>query len=153
MKHFTDRKPLLSIRSIRTDRHIAFTDRYGAGVLDNPPQGGLNGGLTVYLFSWSWISLIEVCYSKFYISTLNPLPNSGIPQSSRIPLQTSTTFFIWSYKTSKPCNFTCAASLLNHCNKQYNLKEYNVSNQAYIYLNWNCTTLRNPSTVKKILKN
>ena len=38
---FTDRIPLLSIRSIRTDRHMAYTDRYGAGVLDNPrkPQG------------------------------------------------------------------------------------------------------------------
>ena len=34
--HFTDRKPLLSLRSIRTYRHIAYTDRYGAGVLDNP---------------------------------------------------------------------------------------------------------------------
>ena len=34
--HFTDRIPLLSIRSIRTDRHMAYTDRYGAGVLDNP---------------------------------------------------------------------------------------------------------------------
>ena len=33
---FTDRIPLLSIRSIRRDRHMAFTDRYGAGVLDNP---------------------------------------------------------------------------------------------------------------------
>ena len=32
---FTDRIPLLSIRSIRTDRHMAYTDRYGAGVLDN----------------------------------------------------------------------------------------------------------------------
>ena len=28
-----------------------------------------------------------------------------------------------------------AASLLNHGNKEYNLKEYNVSIQAYIYLN------------------
>ena len=27
--------PLLSIRSIRTDQHMAYTDRYGAGVLDN----------------------------------------------------------------------------------------------------------------------
>ena len=35
--HFTERIPLLSIRSIRTDRHMAYTDRYGAGVLDNPP--------------------------------------------------------------------------------------------------------------------
>ena len=34
---FTDRAPLLSIRSIRTDRHMAYTVRYGAGVLDNPP--------------------------------------------------------------------------------------------------------------------
>ena len=34
--HFTERIPLLSIRSIRTDRHMAYTDRYGAGVLDNP---------------------------------------------------------------------------------------------------------------------
>ena len=33
---FTDRIPLLSIRSIRTDRHKAYTDRYDAGVLDNP---------------------------------------------------------------------------------------------------------------------
>ena len=33
---FTDRTPLLSIRSIRTDRHMAYKDRYGAGVLDNP---------------------------------------------------------------------------------------------------------------------
>ena len=33
---FTDRIALLSIRSIRTDRHMAYTDRYGAGVLDNP---------------------------------------------------------------------------------------------------------------------
>ena len=33
---FTDRIPLLSIRSIRTDRHMAYTDRYSAGVLDNP---------------------------------------------------------------------------------------------------------------------
>ena len=32
---FTDRIPMLSIRSIRTDRHMAYTDRYGAGVLDN----------------------------------------------------------------------------------------------------------------------
>ena len=36
--HFTERIPLLSIRSIRTDRHMAYTDRYGAGVLDNPHQ-------------------------------------------------------------------------------------------------------------------
>ena len=35
--HFTERIPLLSIRSIRTDRHMTYTDRYGAGVLDNPP--------------------------------------------------------------------------------------------------------------------
>ena len=34
---FTDCIPLLSIRSIRTDRHMGYTDRYGAGVLDNPP--------------------------------------------------------------------------------------------------------------------
>ena len=34
--HFTERIPLLSIGSIRTDRHMAYTDRYGAGVLDNP---------------------------------------------------------------------------------------------------------------------
>ena len=27
---FTDRAPLLSIRSIRTDRHMAYTVRYGA---------------------------------------------------------------------------------------------------------------------------
>ena len=33
---FTDRIPLLSIRSIRTDRHMAYTDRYCAGVLDKP---------------------------------------------------------------------------------------------------------------------
>ena len=32
---FTDRTPLLTIRSIRTDQHMAYTDRYGAGVLDN----------------------------------------------------------------------------------------------------------------------
>ena len=37
---FTDRIPLLSIRSIRTDRHMAYTDRYGAGVLDNPLLSG-----------------------------------------------------------------------------------------------------------------
>ena len=35
---FTDRIPLLSIRSIRTDRHMAYTERYGAGVLDNPQE-------------------------------------------------------------------------------------------------------------------
>ena len=35
---FTDRIPLLSIRSIRRDRHMAYSDRYGAGVLDNPPD-------------------------------------------------------------------------------------------------------------------
>ena len=29
---FTDRIPLLSIRSIRTDGHIAYTVRYGGGV-------------------------------------------------------------------------------------------------------------------------
>ena len=29
--HFTERIPLLVIRSIRTDRQMAFTDRYGAG--------------------------------------------------------------------------------------------------------------------------
>ena len=34
--HFTERMPLLLIRSIRTDRHMAYTDRYGAGVLHNP---------------------------------------------------------------------------------------------------------------------
>ena len=34
--HFTDRIPLLSIHSICTDRHMAYTDRYSAGVLDNP---------------------------------------------------------------------------------------------------------------------
>ena len=41
--HFTKRIPLLSIRSVRTDGHMArtdghmaYTDRYGAGVLDNP---------------------------------------------------------------------------------------------------------------------
>ena len=34
--HYTERIPLLSIRSIRTNQHIAYTDRYGAGVLDNP---------------------------------------------------------------------------------------------------------------------
>ena len=33
---YTERIPLLSIRSIRTDRHTAYTERYGAGVLDNP---------------------------------------------------------------------------------------------------------------------
>ena len=33
---FTDRIPLLSIRSIRTDRDMAYTDHYGAGVLGNP---------------------------------------------------------------------------------------------------------------------
>ena len=38
---FTDRIPLLSIRSIRTDRHMAYTDRYGAGVLDNLLSGSL----------------------------------------------------------------------------------------------------------------
>ena len=37
---FIDRIALLSIRSIRTDRHMAYTDRYGAGVLDNPRQNG-----------------------------------------------------------------------------------------------------------------
>ena len=36
---FTDRIPLLSIGSIRTDRHMAYTDRYGGGVLDNPRCG------------------------------------------------------------------------------------------------------------------
>ena len=111
------------------------------------PQGGRGEGLEEDL---RYITSID--HAKFYVSTLNPLPNPGILQSSRIPLQASTTFFIWSYKTSRSCNFTCTASLLNHCNKQYNLKEYNVSNQAYIYLNWNCTTLRNPSTVKKMFK-
>ena len=34
--HFTERILLLSIRSIPTDRHMAYTNRYGAGVLDNP---------------------------------------------------------------------------------------------------------------------
>ena len=34
--HFTKRIPRLSIRSIPTDRHMAYTDRYGAAVLDNP---------------------------------------------------------------------------------------------------------------------
>ena len=34
--HVTERIPLLSIRSILTDRHMAYTDRYGAGVLENP---------------------------------------------------------------------------------------------------------------------
>ena len=34
--HFTDRIPLLLIPKVRTDRHMAYTDRYGAGVLDNP---------------------------------------------------------------------------------------------------------------------
>ena len=120
--------------------------------INKPPgRGQLKRGFTVYRLHWSWISLIEVYHAKFHVSTLNPLPNPGILP---VPLQTSTTFFIWSYKTSRPCNFTRAASLLNHCNKHvYNLKEYNVSNQAYIYLNWNCTTLRNPSTVKKMFKN
>ena len=37
---FTDRKTLFTdcipLLSIRTDRHMAYTDRYGAGVLDNP---------------------------------------------------------------------------------------------------------------------
>ena len=32
---FTDRIPLLTIRSIPTDRHMPYTDRYGAGVLDD----------------------------------------------------------------------------------------------------------------------
>ena len=36
--HLTERIPLLSIRLIRTDRHMAYTDRYGAGVLDNPQR-------------------------------------------------------------------------------------------------------------------
>ena len=36
---FKDRISLLSVRSIRTDRHMAYTDRYGAGVLDNPRKG------------------------------------------------------------------------------------------------------------------
>ena len=36
--HFTDRIPLLWIPSICTDRHMVYTDRYGAGVLDNPPE-------------------------------------------------------------------------------------------------------------------
>ena len=35
---FTERIRLLSIRSIRTDRHMAYTDRYVAGVLDNPQK-------------------------------------------------------------------------------------------------------------------
>ena len=38
--HFTERIPLLSIRSIRTDRHMANTDRYGADVLENPRVSG-----------------------------------------------------------------------------------------------------------------
>ena len=42
--HFTERIPLLSIRSIRTDRHMAYTDRYGAGVLDNPHKLNCTGG-------------------------------------------------------------------------------------------------------------
>ena len=41
---FTDRISLLSIRSVCTDRHMAYSDRYGAGVLDNPPKmPGKNG--------------------------------------------------------------------------------------------------------------
>ena len=36
---FTDRKTLFTdcipLLSIRTDRHMAYTDRYGAAVLDN----------------------------------------------------------------------------------------------------------------------
>ena len=35
--HFTAHRHILSIGSICTDRHMAYTDRYGAGVLDNPP--------------------------------------------------------------------------------------------------------------------
>ena len=36
--HFTDCIPLLLIPNykVRTDRHMAYTYRYGAGVLDNP---------------------------------------------------------------------------------------------------------------------
>ena len=46
--HFTERIPLLSIRSIRTDRHMSYTDRYGAGVLDNPQS------LTALIYSHSF---------------------------------------------------------------------------------------------------
>ena len=53
---FTDRIPLLSIRSIRTDRHMAYTDRYGAGVLGNPLfRQKLHGKMALnIIFSSSW---------------------------------------------------------------------------------------------------
>ena len=61
--HFTDRIPLLSIHSIRTDRHMAYTDRYSAGVLDNP-------------------HLNEVLKTMFAGSTFPSLPS---PHSSQSP--------------------------------------------------------------------
>ena len=50
--HFTERIPLLSIRSIRTDRHMAYTDRYGAGVLDNPQASSRQSTEVFVIFSF-----------------------------------------------------------------------------------------------------
>ena len=63
--HFTDRIPLLLIPKVRTDRHMAYTDRYGAGVLDNPQTSafGLFKKLSNFKFSMKrvdfWFSYTE----------------------------------------------------------------------------------------------
>ena len=62
--HFTDRIPLLLIPKVRMDRHITYTDRYGAGVLDNPQTSafGLFEKLSNFKFSMRvdfWFSYTE----------------------------------------------------------------------------------------------
>ena len=89
---FTDRIPLLSIRSIRTDRHMAYTDRYGAGVLGNPSllqlrkesrgQGFESRTYKPEFFSFSLSfhnckSIIASITAKIYILSYNSLARSS----------------------------------------------------------------------------
>ena len=75
---FTDRIPLLSIRSIRTDRHMAYTDSYGAGVLDNPRHlSNLNKENTLdnFYYELKCMKCIRVCSRSslnFFLLFFNP---------------------------------------------------------------------------------
>ena len=75
---FTDRIPLLSIRSIRTDRHMAYTDSYGAGVLDNPRHlSNLNKENTLdnFYYELKCMKCIRVCSRSslnFFLVFFNP---------------------------------------------------------------------------------
>ena len=80
VKHefFTDRIPLLSIRSIRTDRHMAYTDSYGAGVLHNPRHlSNLNKENTLdnFYYELKCMKCIRVCSRSslnFFLVFFNP---------------------------------------------------------------------------------